>query len=290
MFDSILFPTDGNEGADRVFEFVLDVAAARGATVHLLNVADTNVTSHADTDTGTTDVLVERGERLVGDLGDRARERNVDVTEAVIQGVPFSTITEYADRHGMDAIVMPTHGRGVLGRFLLGSVATRVVRTADVPVLTVRPEAELRTPFDDVLVATDGSDCAEDAVERATAVAAADGATLHVVSVVELAAYGPDAHSSLNIDTFEERAEAAAESAREVAESHGVDVETHVAYGGVHDNVLRGVERTGADLVVLGTHGRTGFDRYLLGSVAEKVVRTAPVPVLTVRESGAESE
>lgn len=288
MFDSILFPTDGNEGADRVFEFVLDVAAAHGSTVHLLNVADANVTSHADTSTGTTDVLVEQGERLVGDLGDRARERNVDVTEAVIQGEPFSTITEYADRHVVDAIVMPTHGRGALGRFLLGSVATKVVRTADVPVLTVRPEADLLVPFEDVLVATDGSDCADGAVERAAAIAAADGATLHVVSVVELAAYGPDAHASLNIDTFEERAEAAAESAREVAESHGVDVETHVAYGGVHDNILRGIDRTGADLAVLGTHGRTGFDRYLLGSVAEKTVRTSPVPVLTVRE--AESE
>lgn len=285
MFDSILFPTDGNDGSDRVFEFVLDIAEAHGATVHLLNVADTNVTSHADTDAGTTDVLVDRGETLLAELGDRARERGVDVSEAVVQGDPYSTITEYADRHAVDAIVMPTHGRGALGRFLLGSVATKVVRTADVPVLTVRPEAEPRAPFDTVLVATDGSECAEGAVERAAAIAAADGATLHVVSVVELAAYGPDAHASLNIDTFEERAESAVEAAREVAESHGVDVETHVEYGGVHDNILRAIEASDADLAVLGTHGRTGFDRYLLGSVAEKLLRTSPVPVLTVREA-----
>lgn len=290
MFDTILFPTDGDEEADRVFEWVLDVAEAHDATVHVLNVADSNVTSHADTSTGMVDVLVEAGERVVGEVADRARERGVDVVEAVVQGVPHSTITEYADTHGVDVVAMPTHGRGLVGRFLVGSVAEKVVRTADVPVLTVRPEAALSVPFGDVLVATDGSDCARAAIERAAAIAAADGASLHVLSVVELATYGPDAHASLNLSTFEDRAESAVEAASEVAEAHGVDVTTHVEYGGVHANLLRTAEETGADLVVLGTHGRTGFDRYLLGSVAEKTVRTSPVPVLTVREVPDEDE
>ncbi len=185
MFDTILFPTDGDEGADRVFESVLDIAAASDATVHLLYVVDANVTSYADTSTGTVGVLVERGEGVVGEAADRARERGVETVEAVVQGEPCSTTTEYAADHAVEAIAMPTHGRGVLCRFLLGSIATKVVRTADVPVLTVRPEA---------------------AVKRVAAVTAANGATLHVVSVVERAAYGPDAHATLSLDTFEERA------------------------------------------------------------------------------------
>jgi nucleotide-binding universal stress UspA family protein len=290
MFDSILFPTDGSEEADRILDSVLDLASANDARLHVLNVADTNVTSHADTDTGTVDILVEEGEQVVSAAADAARGRGIEVVEAVIQGEPYSTITEYADRHDVGVVVMPTRGRGVLGRFLLGSVAERVVRTADVPVLTVRPEATLRIPFEDIVVATDGSECAAAAVERAAALAAADGATLHVVSVVEIAAYGPDAHATLTIDTFEERAEAAAESARQVAEERGVEVTTHLEYGSVHSSLLHIVEETGADLVVLGTHGRTGFDRYLLGSIAEKTVRTSPAPVLTVREGEDKAE
>ncbi|MFC7227055.1 universal stress protein [Salinirubellus salinus] len=290
MFDTILFPTDGDDEADRVFEFVLDVAEAHGTTVHVLNVADTNVTSHADTSTGTVDILVDEGDRIVGEAATRARKRGVDVVEAVVQGVPHSTITEYAEDKDVDAVVMPTHGRGLVGRFLVGSVAEKVVRTADVPVLTVRPEATLSVPFGEVLVATDGSECAAAAVERAAALAAADGATLHVVSVVELATYGPDAHASLNISTFEDRAQDAVDAARETAEALGVDVVTHVEYGGVHAKLLRVAEDTEADIVVLGTHGRTGFDRYLLGSVAEKTVRTSPAPVLTVREDEGEAE
>jgi nucleotide-binding universal stress UspA family protein len=127
-------------------------------------------------------------------------------------------------------------------------------------------------------------------VEGAAAVAAANGATLHVVSVVEIATYGPDAHATLNVDTFEERAEEAVAAAREIAAGHGVDVTTHVEHGGIHRKLLGTIEQTDADLAVAGTHGRTGFDRYLLGSVAEKLVRTAPVPVLTVREAVAEAE
>jgi len=288
MFETILFPTDGSDEAERVLDLAIGLADAHDATLHVLNIADANRTSYAATDSGKTDVLVEEGERIVDEAVDRAREHGVSVIESVIQGVPASTVTEYAERQEVGAIVVPTSGRGAVSRLVLGSVATRVIRTADVPVLSVRPEAAIDYPFGDVLVASDGSATAGAAVERAAVLAAAEGATLHVLSVVEIAAYGPEAHATLTIDTFEERAENAVDAAREVAERHGVQVETYLEYGGVNASLLRGVEESGAELVVLGTHGRTGFDRYLLGSVAERTVRTAPVPVLTVREPPAE--
>lgn len=293
MYDRILFPYDGSDGADRVFEFVLDVAAAQEATVHVLNVADTNVESLTVTQEGLIDVLEREGNRLVDEAAKRGRDRGVDVVEEVVQGDPYSTIVEYANRHEVDVVVMPTHGRRGLDRLLLGSVTERVVRRSDVPVLTVRPDVEAAYPFEDVLVATDGSDCAAVAVDRAVALALDSGAHLHAISTVEVAALGVDAYSGLELGVLEERADEALDSVTAAATRAGMDeadVTTAAEYGGVHGRIASYVEEHGVDLVVVGTHGRTGFDRYLLGSVAEKLVRTSPVPVLTVREPTAAEE
>jgi nucleotide-binding universal stress UspA family protein len=290
MFDSMLFPTDGSDEADRALGFVLDIAAAHDATVHILSVADTNTRSVASSDSGLVDVLAEECERVVRDAGEQARSRDISVIETAVRGEPYSTITEYATDHGINLIAMSTKGRSAFGRFILGSVATKVIRTTDVPVLTMRPEATAAHPFSDVLVATDGSTSAEAGLNEAVGLAAAESATLHAVSVVELGSYGPDAHASLNIETFEQRAEDAVSVASQVGAEANVDVRTMVDFGEVHAKILQAIETMDVDIVVLGTHGRTGFDRYLLGSIAEKVVRTSPIPVLTVREPNGESE
>jgi nucleotide-binding universal stress UspA family protein len=290
MFETILFPTDGSDEADRALEVVLNIAAAHDATIHVLSVADTNARSVAASDSGLIDVLAEDCERVVRDAGEQARSRDISVIETAVRGEPYSTITEYAADHGIDLIAMSTRGRGAFGRFILGSVATKVIRTTDVPVLSIRPEAMVAYPFDDALVATDGSTSAKAGLNEAVGLAAAETATLHAVSVVELGRYGPDAHASLNIETFEQRAEDAVSAARRVGAKADVDTQTIVEYGEVHAKILQSIESSDADIVVLGTHGRTGFDRYLLGSIAEKVVRTSPIPVLTVREPKDESD
>lgn len=180
---------------------------------------------------------------------------------------------------------MGTHGRTGVERYLLGSVTEKVVRLADVPVLTVpgTPGGEAPTSFSEVLVPTDGSTQAEAAVSVGVDIAGTYGARLHALSVVEPLSLGLDVRSEMIVDALADAAETAVDGVAERAAGTVTDVETDVRYGYPYREVLDYVDENGVDLVAMGTHGRTGVARYLLGSVTEKVVRTAGVPVVTVR-------
>ncbi|MFC3478442.1 universal stress protein [Halobacterium litoreum] len=285
MFDAILFPTDGSDGADAALDFVLDVAVAHDATLHLLSVADTS-RSAVEQQAEVVETLESNAERVVADAAEQARERGIDATAEVRAGAPHSAICDYATDAGVDVVVMPTRGRRGLERFLLGSTTERVVRRSDVPVLTLRPDAgDADYPFESVLVATDGSDGADAALDRGVAVADAEDAALHLLSVVNVTSLGADVRSDIAVDALEQSANVILDDAAARANGAGVDPATReVAFGSsVHRAILDFVDERDADLVVVGTHGRTGFDRYVLGSVAEYLVRTSPVPVLTVR-------
>ncbi|WP_254545115.1 universal stress protein [Halomarina pelagica] len=138
MYDRILFPTDGSEGADEALDYALSLAELSDATVHVLYVADTNRDSLAVLGGEVVDALEEEGERVVSEVVETAEARGVGVVGEVVQGEPHPSILDYAEREGVDLIVMATHGRRGLDRYLLGSVTEKIVRTASVPVLTVR--------------------------------------------------------------------------------------------------------------------------------------------------------
>ena len=138
MYSTILVPTDGSAGADAALEEAIDLAAAFDATVHSLYVADT---SAAQPETGYVDIVesFERiGEETTTEAVDQAERAGVEAVGAVRTGLPHRTILDYAEEAGADLIVMGTHGRTGLERYLLGSVTEKVVRTADAPVLTIR--------------------------------------------------------------------------------------------------------------------------------------------------------
>jgi len=285
MFDEILFPTDGSDGAAEGLEFALDIAATRDATLHLLSVA--NTTRGAIDTLAQDETLEERARDAVDEAAERARERGVSVVDAVERGNPHRVVCDYAESVGVDVVVMPTRGRRGLERFLLGSTTERVVRRSEVPVLTVRPggDAPATYPFEDVLVGVDGSDCARAALDAGVAVADQEGADLHLLSVVDVAALGPEVRTEYLEDALEADAQSVVDDAAAQASSAGVDPAAEsVAFGSSISRAIRKyVEENDVDLLVVGTHGRTGFNRYVLGSVAEFLVRTSPVPVLTVR-------
>jgi nucleotide-binding universal stress UspA family protein len=291
MFDKLLFPTDGSEGATVVFDHVLDVAEAHDATVHVLNVADTTRESVTQIRGQVVDALEQSGAETVREAATRGRDRGVPIVTEVLQGEPYRTIVDYAQTYDIDLVVMPTHGRRGLQRFLLGSTTERVVRRSEVPVLTIRPDDDVtvRYPYRSVLIPTDGSDPANAALDVGFGVADAAGAAVHLLSVVDVASLGVDVRADIQVDALEESANEIVERAAERASAVGIDPTTAVEFGGSIPRVIRTyVADHDVDLVVVGTHGRTGFDRYVLGSVAEALVRTAPVPVLTARGPVAE--
>jgi nucleotide-binding universal stress UspA family protein len=286
MYDRILFPTDGSETAGAALEYALLVADVHGATLVVLNVADTNRDSVTRVEGQVVDALEEDGRRVVSAAADRATERGVPVETEVLQGDPYRTIADYADEYAVDLVVMPTHGRRGLERFLLGSVTERVITATDVPVLTATPdEQSLSYPVEDVLVPTDGSAGADAALDEAIDLASAIGATLHVLHVVDTASLGFDVRSAVEADTLQEEGESVVQAARETAEqAEFEDVTTAVADGQVYREILDYVEANDVGLVAVGTHGETDFSRYTMGGVAAKIVRTSPAPVLLATE------
>jgi len=139
MYDRILVPTDGSQQADRAFEQALDLAETYDAEIHLLYVVDVSALA-AEFDAVTViDQLEEAGSKITDRLRERAAEDGVERVEtAVVEGVPHRTILDYADENDADLVVMGTHGRTGIDRYLLGSVTEKVVRLSDAPVLTVR--------------------------------------------------------------------------------------------------------------------------------------------------------
>jgi nucleotide-binding universal stress UspA family protein len=145
MYDRILIPTDGSECADSAVEHALDIAAQYDAELHVLSVVDSRDVSHSAPAISPEQVqqtLRDRAESVVESVAERAEAAGVTVVTAVEPGIPDDVVVEYAADEDCDLIVMGTHGRTGLERYLLGSVTERTVRRSSVPVLTVRGSEE----------------------------------------------------------------------------------------------------------------------------------------------------
>ncbi|OLZ41992.1 universal stress protein UspA [Natrinema saccharevitans] len=285
MYQNILLPFDGSDEAAAALHHAAEVAHWADATIRVLFVADTTRDSVTVVETQVVDALVEEGEDVVEEAEKTLHTLGADYDSDIVQGNPAPAIVEYADRHDHDLIVMLTHARTGVSRFLLGSVTETVVRLSSVPVLTARmqPDEQLVFPYENVLVPTDGSPGATHAAEYGLSLAAALEATVHVLSVVDDASLGPDVRSTRSGQESERAATDAVEDVVAESESHGVtNVVRHVEHGTPSEQILDAVESNDIDTVVMGTTGKRGTDRLLLGSVAETTVRSAPVPVITV--------
>jgi nucleotide-binding universal stress UspA family protein len=287
MYETILFPYDGSEGAAEVLHHAAEVAHWADATIQVLYVADTTRDSVTVVDGETVDALVQQGEDVVEEAAKTLETLGVGHDTDVVQGNPAPTIATYAERYDPDLVVMPTRGREGISRYLGGSVSEKVVRLCPVPVLSVRmqPDEELRFPYENLLVPTDGSSAASHAADHLLELAAALDATVHVLSVVDDSALGPDVRSAVSGEENERAAADAVDDVVSVAETRGVDTVGHVEHGTPIDVILDTIESNDVHAVGMGTTGRRGTDRILLGSVAEKTVRSAPVPVMTVAKS-----
>lgn len=137
--------------------------------------------------------------------------------------------------------------------------------------------------YENILLPTDGSDGTGKVVEHAIHLARMDGATLHVLHVVDTSVVPLDAHSQAIYDELEATGRDSVEEIRDRALGVGVHTISAVRQGTPHREILDYAEENEVDLVIMGTHGRTGLDRTLLGSVTEHVVRLSERPVLTVR-------
>jgi len=271
----IVFPTDFSACAEHAFSHAAWFAAATGAELHALHVRFPDFEEGPD---------VEDEDFLPGAAPEDVLLRQVSVTADSAQ----DGIVRYAREHDADLVVMGTHGRTGIKRLVLGSVAEAVVRLAPCPVLTV-PEHAPPGAVARVLVPVDFSSFAHPALSHAKALAALYGASLDVLHVVQEAtvpvAYGLEPVVLATPELMAQAQEALSDLVRRTP-GPAVPTGSHAVGGYAATEIVRFAEEHEAGLIVMSTHGATGLEHFLLGSVTEKVIRRAPCPVFTVRSLG----
>jgi nucleotide-binding universal stress UspA family protein len=296
MFTHLLVPLDGSKVAEGVLPFSASLAERLGAAVTLLHVMEQNAPSAVHGERHLTDTAEAR--RYLEALTDRyfaggsvRVDQHVHTNEE--RNVARS-IVAHAVELGADLIVLCTHGRGGLRHRVFGSNAQHVVRAGTIPVLLLPPTAGAPRAFtcEHMLAPLDGRPGHEDALAVAASLARACHAVLHVLAVVptlgtlsgEQARTGQLLPGTTAAMLELEEREAVAYVARQSdhLRDAGLEVVTQVGRGDPGTVILRTAERVTADVIVMGTHGRTGLDAFWSGSVAPRVSGRAPIPLLLV--------
>jgi nucleotide-binding universal stress UspA family protein len=289
----ILCATDLSPASDPAWHFAQRLAAAAKTELRLLHVVPlVPLPFDGGIDPNTYVRLIEAGRAEATATCERlaaaARRQGLDVLIRITEGHAATRILE-AIGEDVDVVVLGTHGRTGLNRLLVGSVAEHVVQASVRPVVTVRPlppsPDPAALPIRRLLYPSDFSPASTRAWPWVKKIATATGAEVDLLHV--LLEVVPDRHLYPAFQT------AAAEAIRKDAERNAEKfldtcglplekVQLHLVHGIESEQIAEWAARRDADLIVLGTHGRTGILRLALGSVARRVLHTAPCPVLTV--------
>jgi nucleotide-binding universal stress UspA family protein len=298
MFGNILVPWDGSVVSEKAVPLALQIARRSGADLRLTCVLPP-IGKSPPAPPG-----LPRHEQAALDLvAWRARQAEYanTVSTSLLEGPVAPTLAEHAAGTGADLIVMTTHGRGGLSRFWLGSVADELIRRSTIPVLVVRPadaqpsdDALTREPpIRRVIVPLDGSQFAEAALGPASALARLFGATVELfhavptlpVVLAEGAVITQPAVDVAILDELKRQGHEMLNATAERLAAEGLKVMTTLV---IAERVAAAImdQTKAGDVVAIATHARPPATRWFLGSVADKLIRGADVPVLVVRPTG----
>lgn len=209
-----------------------------------------------------------------------ADKHKVLVKTVCEEGEPYERIIDLAQAENCDLIVMGRRGLRRLERVLVGSVTARVIGYSPIDVLVIPRDTTVG--FKKVLIATDGSRFSNAAEKKAIDFAKSYGGELGIISVVDVPSEFY-AESPKTVDELINKAKSYVDAVKKDAELSGVRAETVVKEGEAYRVITDTAKEIGADVIVMGSHGRTGLKRLLMGSVTEKVIGHTPCPVLVVK-------
>jgi nucleotide-binding universal stress UspA family protein len=283
----ILLPTDLSESADHAMRQAVELAAQRQAKIDVFHVVTIDQDDPAHLSEKLEDYLDKIEAEVFEDLSTRTeaiRSRGIEIEISVGRSfLPHEAILDRVDETKPDLVVMGTHGRSGVTRLILGSVAASVVRRASCPVVTLRPDAtvaESENGFDRILVPVDFTDYSEKAIATARSFLSSTGKLVleHVVSTpVHPSFYAGGITRMFQLDPD------LPNRIREKLASLDGSAELVVSEGDVVQDILETAESRRARLIVMGTRGLSGLDHVLLGSVTERVLQRARIPVLAVK-------
>jgi nucleotide-binding universal stress UspA family protein len=284
-FRSILVPLDGSPLAEDAIPYALAIAERARSKVRFVLVYPHQYPP----------LLIEPANVYLKELTRRFRERlGRSLSSLILNGPVAPSLVKHAQEIGADLVVMTTHGRSGLRRTWLGSVTDQVMRTIKVPLMVVRPREDGSLPavtVSEIVVPLDGSPLAETALEPAAAMARIWDAEVSLVQVIHpaLVASDPalpfptgydDEMTAIHRESAQDYVQDRAEGLRERGvKASGVAV---VGHAGVADTLLDLASPERVSLVAMATHGRGGVRRFVLGSITDKVIRAAQVPILVM--------
>lgn len=275
----VLIPLDGSELSESALDWAATQAQMGPLQVHLLRVVDPFLVAPG----GVPPSLGERMQHQIleaaGDYLEGVKQRFgglVTETQAVV-GQAREEIGVTAQRHAVDLIVMASHGRSGLGRWLLGSVAEGVLRIAPCPVLLLRPSTSAtHHPFEKILVPVDGSPASLQ-VPRQLAPFVSGEARVTLVRCTGLSLMD---YSEADIAPALQEYLEGLRHRMEALKEEGLAAEVLLVDGEAPDGILEAAQERACDLIAMSTHGHGGFRHFWMGSVTERVARRAPCPVL----------
>ena len=281
----IIVPLDGSGEAETVLPYLRDLAPRFDSQVHVLGVGIGRKT--------------RRVNRLLEDyinrITDGLRSDNIKAEPVIRYGIAADKILDFTLEKEIDLIIMATHGRSGITRWWMGSVAEKVISEATAPVLLVRSKRPGKTGtagklhfLHKILAPLDGSDIGEAALPYAETLAVNSQASVDLLQIISPPGTveasllgGPDWRKF--IKAMHDAGENYLKSIAEKLRGNGIKSAYEVVTGDPADKIVEYAEDKKASLIAMSTHGRTGLARWVLGSVADKVLHSARMPILLVR-------
>lgn len=293
MFKRVMVPMDRSEFAEKVLTHLPRFIDPAKTQLLLLGVLETMRYAATSFEYAPTLVNEMRTsyELYLQAMQQQLQKGGYQASARLTEGDAAEQILEIAEHTSVDLIAMATHGRSGVARWALGSVTERVIQGSTLPVLLVRGQTNIpHSKIERILVPLDGSALAEKALTNAQLLAKETGAELWLFQTIAAADVAYDLTSLPSQQQLERayersfaNAEAYLSSVALQARTAGVACQTTVLRGDPAQLICDVANESKIDVVVICTHGRTGFNRWMYGSVANQVIRGADCPVLVVR-------
>ncbi len=264
--DKILVATDGSEAAKSAAQAAIELAKTCGSTVYGICVAEvpTFAAEFIETLPQVIEIMEKRAKQVLEKVKEIADKAGVKCeTISYIGSEPYKYIIDEAIKNSVDIIVLGRKG------LMLGAVGKKVIRNAPCKILVIPIGTTLK--FDKILIATDGSVYSNIAASEAIGMAKRFNSELIAVSV---------AKKDENILYAEE----SVKTVKEAAEREGVKIQIVVEKGEPFEQIVNIANKNNVGLIVMGVYGKTGIEKFFIGSVTERVIGTATCPVLVVKK------
>jgi nucleotide-binding universal stress UspA family protein len=289
MYKKILVPLDSSELAEIALPYAEGLAARLGSELTLIHICD----SEKAEDYPEHEAYIQK---IAETVRQRLEVEGIKVEPAHLVGHAAEQIVDYADREDTGLIVMATHGHSGIRRWVLGDVASKVVRATNRPVALIRAEGariDVRETgvMRKALVPLDGSKESEAIiphVEELASMLKAEVVLLHVMAPTYFVYSIPGETVQMpftpeDMERFKAKADHYLETVIAALKNKGINARAEVAIGAAADEIIRLADEIQADIVAMSTHGRSGISRWAFGSTADKVLHAGNKPVLLVR-------